>query len=237
MTFDSFISKYFGQEIDYDGVSGVQCVDFVKLYLDNVFGIKAGAWGNARDYWTDFDIREPLKKNFTKISNTPDFVPEKGDIVVWNGDISSKNDYGHIAVASGEGNTSYFYSYDQNWNGKAMKKIKHNYIALYGVLRPKDKSNIFTVPTVKNGTYSLTNVRGIYNGAGAKTGRKKVNELTSDAKKNAVKKGPRDNAYLKANTRVTVLEVKLSKSGNMWARIPSGWLCIWEKDINKLFIK
>lgn len=237
MTFDSFISKYLGQKIDYDGVSGVQCVDFVKLYLDKVFGIKAGAWGNARDYWTDFDIREPLKKNFTKISNTPDFVPEKGDIVVWNGDISSKNDYGHIAVASGEGDTSYFYSYDQNWNGKAMKKIKHSYTALYGVLRPKDKSNIFTVPTVKNGTYSLTNVRGIYNGAGAKTGRKKVNELTSDAKKNAVKKGPRDNAYLKANTRVTVLEVKLSKSGNLWARIPSGWLCIWEKDINKLFIK
>ncbi|MGN1420429.1 MAG: CHAP domain-containing protein [Eubacterium sp.] len=237
MTFDSFISKYLGQEIDYDGVSGVQCVDFVKLYLDKVFKIKAGAWGNARDYWTDFDIREPLKKNFTKISNTPDFVPEKGDILVWNGDISSSNNYGHIAVASGEGDTSYFYSYDQNWNGKKIKKIKHSYTAFYGVLRPKDKSNIYSVPTVKNGTYSLTNVRGIYNGAGAKTGRKKVNDITADAKKNAVSKSLKDNAYLKAKTKVTVLETKLSSSGNLWARIPSGWICIWEKDKNKLFVK
>ena len=48
MTFDQFIKKHLGKAMDYDGVSGVQCVDLAKYYLDEVFGIKAGAWGDAR---------------------------------------------------------------------------------------------------------------------------------------------------------------------------------------------
>ena len=55
MTVDSFVKRFIGKAVDYDGVSGVQCVDLVKLYLYNVFGIRAGAWGNARDYWLDFN--------------------------------------------------------------------------------------------------------------------------------------------------------------------------------------
>ena len=46
MTFDSFVERYIGKAVDYDGVAGVQCVDLVKLYLYKVFGIRAGAWGN-----------------------------------------------------------------------------------------------------------------------------------------------------------------------------------------------
>lgn len=237
MTFNSFITKYLGKKIDYDNVSGVQCVDLVKLYLDKVFSIKAGAWGNAKDYWLSFDNREPLKKKFKKIKNTPDFIPEKGDIVVWSGDISTSGDYGHIAVATGEGDTSTFYTYDQNWNGKEIKKIKHTYFAVYGVLRPIDKSVLFDIPKIKKGSYTITNVRGIYKGAGASFERKKVQNLTPDGKANAVSDNPSSNAYLKAGTRITLLEIKPSPSGNLWARIPSGWLCIWEKNSDKLFIK
>ncbi len=69
---------------------------------------RAGAWGNARDYWLDFNSHKIMKENFTKIKNTPEFVPKKGDILVWSGDISIKNNYGHIAIATGEGDTHYF---------------------------------------------------------------------------------------------------------------------------------
>lgn len=79
----------------------MQCVDLVKLYLYKVFGIRAGAWGNARDYWLDFSSHPTMTANFIKIKNTPSFIPKKGDIVVWNGDISTKNNYGHIAIATG----------------------------------------------------------------------------------------------------------------------------------------
>lgn len=144
MKFDEFVKKFLGKKTDYDKACGVQCVDLAKQYLYSVFGIKAGSWGNAKYYWLNFNIHSALTSNFTKIKNTPDFVPKKGDIVVWSGDISSKNDCGHIAIATGEGNTSYFYSYDQNWGSKEMKKVKHSYKAVYGVLRPKDQSKITT---------------------------------------------------------------------------------------------
>lgn len=144
MKFDEFVKKFLGKKTDYDKACGVQCVDLAKQYLYSVFGIKAGSWGNAKEYWLDFNSHSALTRKFIKIKNTPDFVPKKGDIVVWNGDISSKNDCGHIAIATGEGNTSYFYSYDQNWGSKEMKKVKHSYKAVYGVLRPKDQSKITT---------------------------------------------------------------------------------------------
>jgi len=151
--------------------------------------------------------------------------------------ISIKNNYGHIAIATGEGNTNTFYSYDSNWNKKEMQKVKHTYFALYGVLRPKNIKALFAAPDVSLGDYSLTNVRGIYNFAGAKSGRKKVKEITRNAKKSATSQKADNNAYLKAGTAVSVLETKLISTGNLWARIPSGWICIWEHDKDKLFIK
>lgn len=148
MNYNEFVKKFLGKKTDYDKVCGVQCVDLVKQYLYSVFGIKAGAWGNAKDYWLSFNSHSALTSNFTKIKNTPDFVPKKGDIVVWSGDISNKHDCGHIAIATGEGNTSYFYSYDQNWNSKEIRKVKHSYKAFYGVLRPKNQSKINTTQRV-----------------------------------------------------------------------------------------
>lgn len=142
MNFDEFVSKYIDKETDYDGVYGAQCVDLIKVYLHNVFNIKAGSWGDARCYYEQFNFHNTLKKNFTRIANSASFIPQKGDICVWNKYVSKHNDCGHVAIATGEGDLHTFYTYDQNWNGKKMKKVKHNYNYFYGVLRPKDQSKI-----------------------------------------------------------------------------------------------
>lgn len=142
ITFDEFVKAYLGKSTDYDGVSGVQCVDLVKVYMNKVFGMKPGAWGNAKDYYENFSNVSALKNNFTRIANTPSFVPQKGDICVWGKNVSSSHNYGHIAIATGEGNTKEFYTYDQNWNGKPMKKVKHTYAAFLGVLRPNNQTAI-----------------------------------------------------------------------------------------------
>lgn len=139
MNYDEFISTYLGKSFDYDGVSGVQCVDLAKMYLDRVFEIKPSAWGNAKDYYENFD-NLPLKSSFTRIANTANFVPKKGDIVVWGTGLGNK--YGHIAIATGEGNTSQFYSYDLNWGSKVVHKVLHNYKGFLGVLRPNDQTKI-----------------------------------------------------------------------------------------------
>ena len=152
MTFDEFIKKYNGKSIDYDGTYGVQCVDLIKLYVEKVFGVSAGSasWGNAKYYYTNTPAK--LKNITTKIANTASFVPKKGDIMVWNGNVGGGA--GHVAICTGEGTTSYFYSYDQNWNGKAMHKVKHDYDNVYGVLRPKDQSKIVTASKSSGGFVS-----------------------------------------------------------------------------------
>lgn len=158
MNLNEFVNQYLGKATDYDGVCGTQCVDLIKLYLDKVFGIKAGAWGNAKYYWLDFEKRPQLKAGFKKINNTPSLVPKRGDIVVWSGELN--NNCGHVAIATGEGDTHQFYTYDQNWNEKSMQKVKHTYKYVYGVLRPLDQAKVeeikkeddFEVRTWKNGS-------------------------------------------------------------------------------------
>jgi len=110
--------------------------------LHDGWGINPGAWGNAHAYFDNFNAHPELIKNFTRIANTPDLVPLKGDIVVWKK--GTDFPYGHVAIATGEGNVNWFTSYDQNWTGRndACTKIKHNYNMVAGVLRPKDRSKV-----------------------------------------------------------------------------------------------
>lgn len=143
MTYTEFINKHKGKGVDYDGTAGVQCVDLAKCYMHEVFGMNPGTWGDAHCYFDNFNNIPALKANFTRIANTPSFVPQKGDIMVWASSLS-KGGWGHIAICTGEGNTTYFYSYDQNWTGKhdACTRIKHNYNHVLGVLRPKDQTKV-----------------------------------------------------------------------------------------------
>lgn len=143
MNYETFIKTHVGKAMDYDGCAGAQCVDLAKYYLDEVFGIKPGNWGDAHDYYDGFYAHNELVQNFDRIPNTPDFVPQKGDICVWKSSLSSGG-WGHIAIATGEGDTNHFYSYDQNWTGRhdACTRIYHNYNHFAGVLRPKDRSKV-----------------------------------------------------------------------------------------------
>ena len=227
MGFDEFVKAYMGKSIDYDGVSGVQCVDLVKVYMNKVFGLKPGAWGNAKDYYENFNNVSALKNNFTRIANTPDFVPQKGDICVWGKNVSSSHNYGHIAIATGEGNTKELYTYDQNWNGKAMKKVKHNYVAFLGVLRPKNLAPFTAAsnPFKKGNVYTLTVDVKVREAAGTNAKWKTVSQLTADGQKNATSKKANDYAVLKTGTRVTVQELKIIGS-DIWAKIPSGYICL-----------
>lgn len=155
MNYQEFINEYNGKSFDYDGVAGVQCVDLAKMYLDKVFGIKPGAWGNAKDYYENFN-NLPIKNSFTRIANTPSFVPQKGDIVVWGTGVGK---YGHIAIATGEGNTHQFYSYDLNWGSKKVHKVLHNYKRFLGVLRPNAQDKIQASTMILKTLARNTNLR------------------------------------------------------------------------------
>lgn len=115
-------------------------------------------------------------------------------------------------------------------NAKGAKTVYAESDVNYRKANPK-------APTVKPGTYTTTAVRGIYKGAGAATGRKKVKDLTTDGRRYATSSKGANNAFLRKGTKITLLETKMANSGNLWGRIPSGWMCIWEKDTNTRFLK
>lgn len=141
MTFDEYFKSVNGKGIDYDGNYGVQCFDLVNDYAEKVLGCKPFIGMYAWEIFENF-AAQPSSARFTRIANTPDFVPIKGDIVVWSKSLNGKA--GHCAVATGEGDKTWFTSYEQNWTGNndPCTIVKHDYSHVLGVLRPKEQANI-----------------------------------------------------------------------------------------------
>lgn len=83
---------------------------------------------------------------FDLIPNSLTFVPQIGDLAVF--DKTSTNIAGHIAVCTGEGDTNTFKSMDENWTANGIVTvITHNYTnpKLLGVLRPKPEKLTGTI--------------------------------------------------------------------------------------------
>lgn len=139
MNLNEFIERYKGRRVEMDGVSKYACVDLVKAYAKYVLSLEFKAFGNAKDYYNNFKNIPLLYNNFDRIPNTPAFIPARGDIVVWN-----NGTYGHIAIATGEGTTKWFNSFDQNYGiNKKCRIVKHNYKHFLGVLRPRNQTAIY----------------------------------------------------------------------------------------------
>ncbi len=145
---DRFFNKYNGVGVDVDGCAGVQCVDIISRYMSEVYGISNSTL-NAKEYWNNFYSYGFLYNNFTRIPNTPDFVPQKGDIVV-----RTTGQWGHVMIANGEGTTTWFKSYEQNTMGRnePTQLVKNNYSGVAGVLRCKHYTGGKT--TVSDQTYN-----------------------------------------------------------------------------------
>lgn len=137
--FDKYFAERIGVGIDYDG-NGVYCFDLANDYSINLIGGKQFCGDGAYEIYTNF-ANQPGKELYERIPNTPEFVPIKGDIMVWGTGIGK---WGHVAICNGKGDTTWFESYEQNWTGNndPVALIKHNYNHVLGVLRPKDQTKI-----------------------------------------------------------------------------------------------
>lgn len=125
MTVQQFFDKYNNQGIDYDGYYGDQCVDLAQQYNQEVVG-GPRLTGNAVDIFTTYP-----KDFYDKITNTPDGVPQEGDIMIWG---TSIGQYGHIAVFK-DGDQNQFTSFDQNWPANSVCHFQaHNYSGVLGWL-------------------------------------------------------------------------------------------------------
>ena len=137
ISLDEFIDKYKGKTVCYpEGKYCGECLSLVKIYIKEVFGIDPPASGcnGARCYWSIFP--SPLDSIFEKVPNTPNLVPKKGWVAVWDGSVGGGA--GHIAiVADDKATKSTFNSFDSNWGSKTAQIVTHNYNNVYGFLVPK----------------------------------------------------------------------------------------------------
>lgn len=99
--YNNFANEWTGQHIDYDHVDGVQCVDLIKQYLHQCFGLNPGAWGNAINYWSTTNAA--ILTKFVRVSSN---APQIGDIVILNFD--------HIGISNGVVTDTTFEQLDQN---------------------------------------------------------------------------------------------------------------------------
>ena len=122
--FDKFFAERLNKGIDVDG-NGVYCFDLANDYSVNLIGGKNFIGEGAYEIYTNF-ANQPGKELYERIPNTPEFVPIKGDIMVWG---QSLGKWGHVAICNGKGDTTWFESYEQNWTGNndPVALIKHNY--------------------------------------------------------------------------------------------------------------
>ena len=126
MTKSEWLSWADGRSIDLDGLpkggNVYQCADAVKSYVKKCYGIDftftspSNPNGYASGLYLYFDEHPELKGSFIRLKNTPDFVPQKGDIVEWGYCEGVTGKAGHTAVSEGKNIETYrFYSLDQNW--------------------------------------------------------------------------------------------------------------------------
>lgn len=146
---DDFFRKYNGKRIDYDGVDAYQCVDIIKQYLDEWFGIKAGAWGNAKDYW--LSTNPAVLAKFDKIVTSQ---TQSDDIVVFKP--TSYNPYGHIGIGvdsrliEQNGGTG-----SGTGTGTDAIRVRTMPGGIYGVLRPKQQLNGGSDLITKEDVYNI----------------------------------------------------------------------------------
>lgn len=125
MTVQEFFNFENGIFCDYDGADGDQCFDLANAYSRWIGGQRfTGATA-------DLIFNQP-GDFYTAIPNTPDGVPQYGDIVVWS--------WPHVGIATGRNSSiSQFEVLEQNdpTNSNCHIKVYLNYNGVIGWLRPK----------------------------------------------------------------------------------------------------
>lgn len=142
---DNFKDRWIGKRVDVDNFPAgeiYQCVDLIKRYMQELYKIPNGAYGNAIDYWRN--TAGVVNMHFDKIT---DQQPKAGDIAVLNG--NAGNSLGHIGIATGRVQGSSFEILEQNGStargqGTGNDAIRLRYVGklrIAGLLRPKGQVN------------------------------------------------------------------------------------------------
>lgn len=133
---NQFVENVQGQFIEVSSKSAIyQCMDLAYLWVF-CLGFPKSTIQHTYAYEVFTKPTETTKEYFDLISNTPDFVPQDGDIAVWKG-----GEAGHIAIClSGSTKTKLLVFEQNNPLGSNARISERTYTNVLGFLRPKIKS-------------------------------------------------------------------------------------------------
>lgn len=149
--FNQLVFKYNGQ---YCSVlhppTSKECFDLAVAFTD-MLGVpnypnnpSPFPYNNAYQIYTDYGNFQ--QKYFDRIENTPDYIPQVGDIVVFSGNYNGGP--GHVVIASGTGNTQSFKAFSQNDPTGSRCIIRfYNYDYVLGCLRFKGQGTSTSIET------------------------------------------------------------------------------------------
>ena len=96
--YQNFKNKWLGKVIDYDGHYGAQCFDLANQWILEVAGVPPLiTLIKASDIFRRPEGIMPSTVRYERIINTPEAVPEQGDIIVWDNAFWNGK-YGHVAI-------------------------------------------------------------------------------------------------------------------------------------------
>jgi len=116
-----------------------QCVQFIRFCLRDYYGVPD--WepvfqAKASNFWTQYEKDKSMYEYWDKYPNTPAFIPQEGDICVWN--TNKGNGYGHIAIVYGQKQSvSFLTCIESNWKPLKVSIVTHNYDDVLGFFRKR----------------------------------------------------------------------------------------------------
>ena len=223
MTLSEFVERY-KNGVDYDGMYGRQCVDYVNEYAKDVLGIKNAFYGQGIQYayqvYADYNSLAYVKEHFERIANARSNYPVAGDVIVW---AKERNGYaGHIAVVL-DATEHTIKVAEQNYDGKGSVRVYtyQNYNHVLGWLRARSEKK--NRPSVQEGqTLKSTKRAVLYHDYSAQSGAKRICDFS--------KFESEDIAVIKAGSRLQADKVVEKSNKNIWIYIEQydGWVCIYD---------
>jgi len=136
--FDKFVFKYNGKFVEVvDPTNKNQCMDLSRAWLDVLGHGEANNHFFAHQVYTAVTVK--TKQYFDLISNTPEAIPQTGDIVVWSK--SYNGTAGHIAICARGIDTRTFDAFSQNDPTGSPSTIRnYTYTNVLGWLRFKNQT-------------------------------------------------------------------------------------------------